>query len=319
MIEENKILDLYFKNMNSKDIAIELNISRHTVYRILKKHNLKSNNNKPFNPRNFTDEEVELMITLYKKGYTCEEIYNNFFKEKCTSEKAIQGLLSRRINLRHRGKRIDFDENFFENIDNERKAYWLGFIYADGNVTNNRLRIEIQRSDAYLLNELNKDLGSNNKVCECKDTHSYKGYLINKDNVYIGYCSDKMIKDLNKWGCVPNKTFKINKIPNIKPNLLRHFIRGYFDGDGTVYNDNKNHKDNRSIFGFYGQYDFLKDIKQYLIREINIANRKITDKGTVSFVTFSKKIDILRFYDYIYKDASIYLIRKKDKFDKYLR
>ena len=310
MKNENEVLKLHSKGMNTKDIALELRISRSTVMRILKKYNLKSNNNKPLKSRLFKDDEIEQMIDLYLNGMTCQEIYEKYFKDRCKGYATIQGLLKRRIDMRRRGKRIDFNENFFENIDSERKAYWLGFIYADGNVTGNRLRIEIMYQDKYLLEELNKDLESNNKICNCESTHKYNGYLINKNNVYIGYCSDKLVSDLNKLGVVPNKTFKLNSLPPIENELIRHFIRGYFDGDGTVYIDKDGLK-----FGFYGQHYLLNDIKNVLIKDIGLANRKIHDKETLSMVTFSRKQDIQNFYDYIYKDATIFLKRKKNKFN----
>lgn len=266
--------------------------------------------NHPLNPRLFTEEEVDFMIELYQSGNSCKEIYEGYFKNRCKGYATIQGLLSRRIKMRRRGKRIDFDENFFENINTERKAYWLGFIYADGNVFKNRLRIEIQEEDKYLLEELNKDLGSNNKIGLNTSTHKYKGYIINKRNVYVGYCSEKLISDLNKYGVIPNKTFKLNKVPVLPNELIRHFIRGYFDGDGTVYIDKDGIK-----FGFYGQHDFLQDIKKILVNELDLSNRKIHDKETVSMITFSRKQDLINFYDYIYKDATIYLKRKKEKFE----
>lgn len=266
--------------------------------------------NHPLNPKLFTEEEVNFMIELYQEGNSCREIYEKYFKDRCKGYPTIQGLLKRRIKMRRRGKRIDFDENFFENIDTERKAYWLGFIYADGNVTRNRLRIEIKEEDKYLLEELNKDLGSNNKIGLATSTHEYNGYIINKRNVYIGYCSDKLINDLAKHGVVPNKTFKINKIPTISDKLMRHFIRGYFDGDGTVYIDKDGVK-----FGFYGQHNFLQEIKQILAEKLNLSDRKIHDKETVSMITFSRKQDLINFYNYIYEDATIYLKRKKEKFE----
>lgn len=312
---EEQILILHSKNMNNCDIAKELKISRHTVARILKKNNLKSNNNKPLKPRNFTEKEVCFMINLYNEGFTIEEIYETHFKERCSSKDTIRSLLSRRIQLRRRGKRIDFNEDYFETIDTERKAYWLGFIYADGNVCGNRLRIEIKEEDRYLLEELNEDLGSDNKVCHSTGKHHYNGYDILKNDAYIGYCSNKMRDDLNKLGIVENKTFKLNKLPDISVDLLRHFIRGYFDGDGTVYINNKT---KRLVFGFYGQHDFLENIKQVLIEDININKNKITDKETVSLIYFSKYIDVISFYNYIYKEATIFLTRKKQIFDLYL-
>lgn len=315
---EKEVLELHSHFLNSSEIAKKLNIRRQKVYKILKKYDLKSHNKKPFNPRLFTEEEIDFMIGCYNQGMTCEEIYNNFFKSRCSSYATIQSLLSRRVKMRSRGKRINFNENFFEIIDTERKAYWLGFIYADGNVCGNRLRIEIMRQDSYLLYELRNDLEGSNKVCTAISDKREDGFK-EKNNAYIGFCSDKLTNDLYKLGVVENKTFKLKKIPNIRHNLVRHFIRGYFDGDGTVYIDNVNHKDNRSIFGFLGQHDFLEDIKKVLISEIELTNRKIFDKETVSQVTFSKKTDIINFYNYIYKDATVYLKRKKDKFDIYLK
>lgn len=314
---EEEVLKLHSENLNSNIIAKHLGISRSKVYKILKKYNLKSNNNKPKQPRLFTEEEVNSMIKLYKQGMTCEEIYY-IYKDRCSSKETIQGLLSRRINMRNRGKRILFDENYFENIDAERKAYWLGFIYADGNITNNRLRIEIKSDDKYLLEQLKSDMKSKNKICKDNSTHEYNGYKIHKDNVYIGFCSNKLKQDLSKWGVIPNKTFKIMELPSINKDLMRHFIRGYFDGDGTVYLDNINHSDNRSIFGFYGQHDFLLNIKNELINEINISNRKIFDKESVSMITFSKHNDVVKFYKYIYENATIFLTRKRKLFDIYL-
>ena len=123
---EKEIINLHSTGMNSKDISIKLNIKPKIVYETLKKYNLKSNNNKPLKSRLFNEDEVELMINLYNEGLTCKEIYDEYFKDRCRGHSTIQGLLSRRIKLRKVGKRIDFNERFFETINTERKAYWLG-------------------------------------------------------------------------------------------------------------------------------------------------------------------------------------------------
>lgn len=120
-----------------------------------------------------------------------------------------------------------------------------------------------------------------------------------------------MVSDLSKYGIVERKSSTVELPQNITKDLRRHLIRGIFDGDGTVFINSKN----RTYFGFYGNYYIVSQIKDVLRKELNISDNKITDKGTVCQLVFSKKEDILNFYNYIYKDCTIWMKRKK----KYLR
>jgi intein-encoded DNA endonuclease-like protein len=104
----------------------------------------------------------------------------------------------------------------------------------------------------------------------------------------------------------------LESIPNISPHLIKHFIRGYFDGDGTVYLNNKSGK---LRFGFYGTYKLLEDIKLYLNKELGLSNNKLYEKVGCWLLSYSKKEDINKFYDYIYSDADLFLTRKKMKFE----
>ena len=133
-------------------------------------------------------------------------------------------------------KRIyTLNEDYFENIDNEYKAYMLGFIYADGNIQKdkNRLRITLKHDDIKILETFKDQLNYSGdiKVRELKSkTRDTKGYIIAE----LSIMSKKLIQDLNKHGVFPNKTFSIN-YPNIPKHLDKHFIRGFFDGDGSIY------------------------------------------------------------------------------------
>lgn len=75
---------------------------------------------------------------------------------------------------------------------------------------------------------------------------------------------------------------------------------------------------NRTYFGFYGNNQIVSEIKELLRQELNISDNKIADKGTVSQISFSKKDDILNFYNYIYKDCTIWMKRKKEIFRTYI-
>ena len=98
--------------------------------------------------------------------------------------------------------------------------------------------------------------------------------------------------------------------------MYKHLIRGYFDGNGTVYT--LNDKYDTLCFGFYGTHKIVKQIQNELIQKIGISNNKITDQKThnVSFSSYSKHKDINNFYNYIYKNAELFQKRKKEKFEK---
>jgi hypothetical protein len=119
--------------------------------------------------------------------------------------------------------RYEVDENFFLTIDSEEKAYWLGFLIADGNVYNTMLRIELAIKDINHLHKFAASLNSSHRVVVTK----------NGTAALIRITNRKLIKDLVKYGMVPNKT-KIAYPPQLPSHLMVHFWRGIIDGDGSV-------------------------------------------------------------------------------------
>lgn len=209
-----------------------------------------------------------------------------------------------------------FNEDFFEFIDNEHKAYWLGFIMADGCIENpsnhgnpKRLKIQLSAIDKELLQLFLNDIESTTiKVEEFLPHKSTYGInLICRIQVN----SVKMCDDLSKYGIVPNKTGK-EIVPEIPDNMMRHFIRGFFDGDGTVYKQ----KD-KPVISFTGNQDMLYDLSYILIKNLNVSNVVSPSKyksKNVSQLGYSRKQDTFSFYHYIYDNSSIYLERKYAKY-----
>ena len=179
-------------------------------------------------------------------------------------------------------------------------------------ITKNRLKIEVQYKDIEILNNIKKDLKSDNKIIKS----NYESSFGIKNNVSIGFCSDKMKEDLEKYGIIENKTHKLKSIPNIDDDLKRHFIRGYFDGDGTVY---MNSKSNSLRFGFYGTKELLSDIQNYLSIKIGLSVNLLYEKIGCWLLSYSKKEDINKFYDYIYIDSDLFLNRKRNKFKENMK
>lgn len=194
--------------------------------------------------------------------------------------------------------------NYFETIDSEEKAYWLGFIQADGAIDGPResqLRIKIQKSDKELLERFINNIGYNGPI---KEKHNYCA---------INITSKQLTDDLKKLGIVRNKTFKTEYL--VLKEYQRDYLRGIFDGDGCAcyYVDKKN----RHVLCFSLLVNFNTGIQ--IVNSFNLVNVNLrtVNKKNVCELQTTKYNNLIYIYDYLYKDASIYLQRKKDKFDSY--
>jgi len=123
---------------------------------------------------------------------------------------------------------------------------------------------------------------------------------------------------LNELGVVPNKTFKIIFPKWLNEELYPHFIRGYFDGDGYV---GYNGAAKGFQFSLVGTEDFLLKIQEILIGEcghnkVKLLNRHPERKNNIRELRYCGNINSLKFYNFVYKNATIYLKRKKFKFNK---
>lgn len=209
-------------------------------------------------------------------------------------------------------KRYKQNNSYFKKVDSERKAYWLGFLYADGCITNNlkQIIIMLHPKDKYLLEKFLGDLDSDRTI-----NFNRNGY------VYINICCKEMAKDLVKLGCVPRKSL-ILKFPTYKivpQKFIRHFIRGYMDGDGCisiykVMRADRNIPFNKCEIKFIGTYHMLNGIKKFFKSDKRILINKHSDETCqISFAGRKYR----KYVDELYKGATVYLKRKKYKWDRY--
>jgi len=210
-------------------------------------------------------------------------------------------------------KKYQVNENYFEKIDNEEKAYWLGFLYADGNVRIHKgrsgiLKLKLKQSDKQHIEKFNECLNSNYPIKDGMEIvkvkkREYKCYY----SVVCIY-NTKMVKDLYNLGCMNNKTFKL-KFPNfLDKELIRHFIRGYFDGDGCIHKIKD--KPDSFIFNIVSaNKDFLESITEYLDYTNILKSKKC-------FLLNTYRIDdILYIRKLFYENSNFYLERKKKIFE----
>ena len=259
---------------------------------------------------------IDSVILDYINGFSFYRINKKY---GINTRKISQLLKDNNIKIRSRRK-FFYDESFFENIDNKLKAYWLGFLFADGCVRDVKsgytLKIKLSEKDESHLVNFNKHIGNDNGVIRT-ETSKFKGangkeYKSTGKVLLIN--SKKIVKDLVKLGCYQNKTFNI-EFPNLKDELMSSFILGYFDGDGCITQKKVKNRIYYSVTFTSGSEIFLKRIKDELIN-IGIKSISEYDYSTFYRLQITNKIDLLRLKNYFYSDNEYCLHRKKTKFDK---
>lgn len=211
-----------------------------------------------------------------------------------------------------RSKSISLNHNYFNAIDNHKKAYFLGLLLSDGNVRNNTVSISLQERDKHILESFKEDLNFSGKFYFIKKKEEH-----HRNQICLSFTSKIIVSELKKLGVVENKANIINAIPNIEHKFLNSFILGYFDGDGTIGIDKRSNAPN---FGITGNKDFLINIRKvlddYIYRESESINQCfIKHKFTLDY---KSKRAFFEIYHYLYMDCDIYLHRKKEKFEKIL-
>ncbi len=262
-------------------------------------------------------EQQETIKKLYKSGVGSTTIARKLNLNNST----VATFIKRKIGLRSQScaaRKYYCDEDFFENIDTEEKAYWLGFMYADGYVSsyNSQKCIGITLSN----NDINHLIKFKNSINATYPIHTYfsnSSYSSNTKYSRILITSRKMFDDLVNQGVVEHKTL-ILKQPNIPESLYNHFIRGYIDGDGCITSHiQRNKKTPQFFIKIVGTNDVLNFIKDF-IEQNNCAKIKKFYKrhknDQVSNIDFGGNRQVKKFLDLLYKDATIYLDRKYEKY-----
>lgn len=222
--------------------------------------------------------------------------------------------------------------DFFKNIQTEIQAYLLGFYVADGNLNHQRYTISVKltESDREIIN-LYRDFISPDAYIQEVDEFTMKGrkdveYLC-KPSVRVNIASKIMTENLLQLNYGENKTYTELKLPNLSDELTRHFIRGYFDGDGSIIGrvikpNPKNREINFRVardFQFCGKtLTMMSEISEFLKKyDINMKVNYLKRDNMYRIHTGTKK-EVENAFNLLYSDSNFYLKRKFDKFNYYV-
>ena len=204
--------------------------------------------------------------------------------------------------IENKQNRVRFDNTVFDEIDTEEKAYWLGFIFADGYVSDeNHFELSLGAKDFSHLQKFGRFLNYESNVKLYGDRCRF---VINNKH---------FTQALKKLGCIPRKSLVLEFPKRLRKDLISHFIRGYSDGDGCLYHIQP--KKSLSLsFHLLGTEKFLS----VCLTHFKLEHKKIysyPNKGGVCSIqmSFKQALDVC---SYMYKDANILLERKYEKYNK---
>lgn len=306
--DEIDIICTMYKNKNDIDDIIKaLHTTEHDIRTVLKNKQLDRNYNY------WTNELYDRAYYLYENNKTLKEISYDLL----VSEHGVSASFKKR-NLPMRttsecNKKYSRNSNYFDNINTEQKAYILGLIYADGNNTtrHNTLTIGLQECDYDLLEQVRQEIEYDHPLIFDERSKQNPNY----QNQYRLVINDEhMSHRLYELGVVDNKSLIIQFPRFLRPDLLRHFVRGYFDGDGCIAIDTKHHKTRTCTTGTYDFVNCLSQILLSMFIKNNIQHPKQSlDHNTYNLVTSANQSSY-NFLSWIYKDSKIKMERKYKKY-----
>lgn len=225
--------------------------------------------------------------------------------------KRTRHLVGRRRVVGERSCKYSLDETFFSQIDTEEKAYWLGFLAADCGVSKREVVLGLATQDEGHLVKLRDALKANlpiHRYLKRAQSGVYPGSRLN-------IASLRVMADLHKHGVRRRKSLNL-RWPSLRVGLVRHFIRGYFDGDGclsVMRSPGSHHMSGRLII--VGPRAFMSRLQTELVRRCTLrrTNLRVPRGGKVVILEYGGRLQVLKLLHYLYRDSHVWLDRKYAK------
>ncbi len=297
------IIARYLLGESAYGIAKDFNLHGSSILSMLQKSNIQLRSKK------LTNLEQDEILNRYSLGESYQTIANNLNRDIHTIQRYIKSQNIKIRSTKDTARKYGLNHNYFDIIDTEDKAYFLGLLYADGsNSTKYGIcAISLIDEDSDILLKLAQHLQTEkplSKPKRKKESHRQQSCLT--------ITSRKISDSLNKLGCVPAKSL-ILKFPTeeqVPTHLLTHWLRGMWDGDGSYYITKRNLAGCNITSTKNICEGIQKLIKESLNIETTIHKRK---NSCIHYITLCSVAKVKKFIEWIYQDSTIYLQRKYNK------
>lgn len=258
-----------------------------------------------------SDELQKRIGILYLKGLNQRQISEEVF----ISDSAIRKYLKEQnIPMRSTSEcnmRYKRNKHYFDEINTPNKAYILGLLYADGcnHILHNSITLTLQAEDVQVIERVKQELEYEGNIrFSAKDKPQYK------DKYILCINDEYMSNQLNKIGMVDNKSL-ILEFPKCVPmNLINHFVRGYFDGDGCIYLNKEIRKTEICIAGTLDMIKRIHDIAVLMNCPCSICHPKQCGESNTYTLRINGYHNVKNFMNWMYDNADIKMERKYNKY-----
>lgn len=254
----------------------------------------------------FSQEQITDILSKYQNNWSQKKIAESYGVSR-TVIKRILTTQNKEILIRKKTSKYKYQQDIFENIDTAEKAYWLGFLAADG------CNYQREHNASIILNIHQKDKEHLEKFkffcktdAEIKSYIGYEGFSNQTPMCKITLNSKKISNDLIDKGIIPNKSL-ILQPPNILEQFYKPFILGYFDGDGSIC---KASQYNNYSISIQGTKEVLTWICQILNWNAKLEKRRINSTNNSYYIRCGGTNKPYQILKQLYDSCEIHLDRK---------
>lgn len=306
-----KAVEMYTNNIDMDSIIEATGLQEIEIRVKLKEMFLDRKNTKVINSEVFDRIEI-----LYNREYSIPKIADTLLISQTCVRRFIRTHELPPHTVNHANYLYDRDHNYFDNIDTPNKAYILGLLFADGcnYVDHNAIHLHLQEEDVDILTKIRDEIHYQGPL-RFNPRHEKNN---NHKNVWELVINDKhMSEALVEKGMVQAKSLIVTFPTCVPNNLLRHFVRGYFDGDGCLWFDEKRNKCQTQTCGTRDVCGRIKELMEILGCDCFITHPSYCKDNTVLVRTAANKSSY-KFLSWMYDDLRAEDIRMERKYQKYL-
>jgi hypothetical protein len=292
----------YLSGATQEEVATQFGCDRGTCIKVLRRRGIKARTLSEI--RIMPREHEDAIVAAYLAGTSAGEAARQFGYDPTTG---LNVLKRRGIKMRTHSealRRYAVDESFFDCIDTEDKAYWLGFLSADGLTGNDLVRINLHVRDTDHLHKFTDSLQSEHPVT-FRDNVSSNGVVTKQAVIIIS--SSRLTRSLNRLGLTPNKTFTVCPCKAVPEGLLADYWRGVFDGDGSISRS--------GLLGINWQMSLVgnrfmvEGFREFIARFVH-TNAGVRPIKNIFRIAYFGRVIPRAVAQVLYENATIYLDRK---------